>query len=90
MSLSAVIALIVVGLIAGILARLAMPGPDPGGVFLTVLVGIAGSFVGWLVVYSLIGADPGSTGFLGSVLVATLGAIVLLTLYRLITRQASS
>ncbi len=90
MDLSAVIALIVVGLIAGILARIAMPGPDPGGVLLTVIVGIAGSFVGWLIVYNLFGVNPGSTGFLGSVLVATLGSIVLLVVYRLITRQASS
>lgn len=90
MGLSAAIALIVVGLVAGILARIAMPGPDPGGVLLTVIVGIAGSFAGWLVVYNLLGADPGSTGFLGSVLVATLGSVVLLAVYRLITRQASS
>ena len=67
-----------------------MPGPDPGGIFITTIVGIAGSFVGWLVVYNLFDVNAGSTGFLGSVLVATLGAIALLVVYRVITRQVSS
>jgi uncharacterized membrane protein YeaQ/YmgE (transglycosylase-associated protein family) len=88
--LSAAVALIVVGLVTGIMARIAMPGPDPGGIFITTIVGIAGSFIGWLAVYNLFDVDSGSTGFLGSVLVATLGAILLLVVYRLITRQASA
>ncbi len=89
MNISAVIALIIVGLIAGVLAKIAMPGPDPGGILLTIVIGIAGSFVGWFVAFNLLGlANPGTTGFTGSVLVATLGALILLAIYRLITRRA--
>ncbi len=89
MDVSAVIALVVVGLIAGVLAKIAMPGPDPGGILLTIVVGIAGSFLGWVIVYNLLGlANPNSTGLLGSILVATLGSIILLVLYRTITRRS--
>ncbi len=89
MDISAVIVLIVVGLIAGVLAKIAMPGPDPGGVLLTIVIGIAGSFLGWVIVYNLLGlANPNSTGLLGSILVATLGSIILLVLYRTITRRS--
>ena len=80
---------IVVGLIAGILAKIAMPGPDPGGVILTIIIGIAGAIVGGFLVNTLLGR-PGVTGFdLPSVLVATLGAIILLAVYRLITRRTA-
>lgn len=75
------------GLIAGALAKLVMPGPDPGGILVTILIGIAGAFVGgWLL--SLLGFS-GSTGgiSLGSIFTATIGAIVLLVVYRLITRR---
>ena len=89
MDVSAVIALIVVGLIAGVLAKIAMPGPDPGGILLTIVIGIAGSFLGWVIVYNLLGlANPNSAGLLGSILVATLGSIILLVLYRTITRRS--
>ena len=43
-------ALIVIGLIAGALAKWVMPGPDPGGIIITILIGIVGSFVGGFVV----------------------------------------
>ena len=83
-----VLAWIVVGLIAGILAKIAMPGPDPGGIILTVIIGVAGAVVGGLILNAILGR-PGLTGFdLPTVLVATLGAILLLTLYRFVTRRA--
>ena len=80
---------IVVGLIAGILAKWVMPGPDPGGIVVTVLIGIVGAFIGgW--VLSLLGFSGSTGGFgFGSILTATLGAIVLLVIYRLITRRAA-
>ena len=78
-----IIAWIVVGLIAGILAKLIMPGDDPGGFIVTILLGIVGAFVGGFVVNLLGGA--GVSGFnLWSILVATLGAIILLAIYRLV------
>jgi uncharacterized membrane protein YeaQ/YmgE (transglycosylase-associated protein family) len=79
----------VIGLIAGVLAKWVMPGPDPGGIVVTALVGIAGAFLGGFVVNGLLGG-PGVTGLnLSSILVATLGALILLAIYRLITRRAA-
>ena len=78
---------IIVGLVAGVLAKIAMPGPDPGGVILTIIVGIAGAVVGGLIVNAVLGR-PGVTGFdLPTMLVATLGAVLLLTVYRFVTRR---
>ena len=83
-----IIAWIVVGLIAGILAKWVMPGPDPGGIITTILIGIIGALVGGFVINSLLGG-PGVSGVnLTSILVAPLGAIILLVIYRLITRRA--
>ena len=83
-----IITWIIVGLIAGALAKLVMPGDDPGGIIVTILIGVAGAFVGGLVVGLL-----GGTGVTGlsiwSILVATLGAIILLAVYRLIARRAT-
>ncbi len=78
-----IIVWIVVGLIAGALAKLIMPGDDPGGIIVTILLGIVGAFVGGFVVNLLGGA--GVSGFnLWSIVVATLGAIILLAIYRLV------
>ena len=78
-----------VGLIAGILAKWVMPGPDPGGIIVTILVGIVGAFIGgW--VLNLLGLSASTGSFsLGSILTATLGAIILLAIYRLLTRRAA-
>jgi len=77
-----IISWIVIGLIAGILGKLIMPGRDPGGFLLTIVIGMIGALVGGFVVQLLGGA--GLTGFnIWSILVATLGAIILLALYRL-------
>ena len=72
---------IIVGLIAGALGKLIMPGDDPGGIIVTILLGIVGAFVGGFV-FNLLGG-AGVTGFnLGSILVATVGAIIVLAIYR--------
>ena len=72
---------IIIGLVAGLLGKLIMPGDDPGGIIVTILLGIVGAFVGGFVVNLFGGA--GVTGFkIWSVLVATLGAIILLAIYR--------
>src|SRR5215211_6173723 len=76
-----IIAWIIVGLIAGALGKLIMPGDDPGGIIVTILIGIVGAFVGGFLT-SLLGFG-GVTGFnLWSILVATVGAIILLAIYR--------
>jgi uncharacterized membrane protein YeaQ/YmgE (transglycosylase-associated protein family) len=77
-----IVSWIAVGLIAGILGKLIMPGRDPGGFLLTIVIGMIGALVGGLVVQLLGGT--GLTGFsIWSILVATLGAIILLAIYRL-------
>ncbi len=72
---------IILGLIAGILAKLIMPGDDPGGIIVTTLIGIVGALLG-----GFIGSQLGFgrvTGInLGSILWAVLGAILLLAIYR--------
>jgi uncharacterized membrane protein YeaQ/YmgE (transglycosylase-associated protein family) len=72
---------IIMGLIVGAVAKSIMPGKDPGGFIITILLGIAGAFVGGFVASTLgIGTF---TGFnLWSFLVATGGAVLLLALYR--------
>ncbi len=69
------------GLIVGALAKWLMPGKDPGGLFVTILIGIAGAMVGGFLA-SLIGIG-GVSGFnFGSIMVAVAGALLLLWLYR--------
>ena len=69
------------GLIAGALAKWLMPGKDPGGLFVTILIGIAGAMVGGFLA-SLIGIG-GVSGFnFGSMIIAVAGALLLLWLYR--------
>lgn len=68
-----------VGLVIGAVAKLLMPGPDPGGWFVTILLGVAGSWVGQLIVGSL---GMGNIGIFGSII----GAMALLFLYRLVKR----
>ncbi|MCA1728990.1 MAG: GlsB/YeaQ/YmgE family stress response membrane protein [Actinobacteria bacterium] len=75
-----IITWIVVGLIAGALGKLIMPGDDPGGIIVTILLGIVGAFVGGFITQNLLGL--GSGGFIWSIIVATLGAIILLAIYR--------
>ena len=76
-----IIWVMIIGLIVGSLAKLIMPGRDPGGIIVTMLLGIAGSLVGGVLGRLLGLYGPGeSAGFI----VSTLGAILLLALYRLI------
>lgn len=76
---------IVFGLIAGVIAKLLTPGRDPGGCIITMLLGVAGAFVGGFL-YGLLTNQPFTARFdLGSLVVAVIGSIVLLLIYRLIT-----
>ena len=73
------------GLIAGVIAKIIMPGKDPGGWIITILLGIAGSFVGGYLA-KVVGIVPG-TGFnVRSLATAVVGALVLLFAYRIIRR----
>jgi uncharacterized membrane protein YeaQ/YmgE (transglycosylase-associated protein family) len=84
-----ILAWILVGLVAGALAKIAMPGPDPGGVLLTIVIGIVGAVIGGFVMENFLGG-PGVSGVnLASILVATLGSVILLVVYRAITRRTA-
>ncbi|ECH2877536.1 GlsB/YeaQ/YmgE family stress response membrane protein [Salmonella enterica] len=81
-----IIAWIIFGLIAGVIARLLMPGRDGGGFILTCILGIVGAVVGgWLA--TMFGIGGSISGFnLHSFLVAVVGAIVVLVIFRLLRR----
>ena len=82
-----IIAWIVLGLIAGALAKLIMPGRDPGGIIVTMLIGIAGALLGgWI--FSLFGGGGVSGLNIGSIIVAVIGAIILLAIYRMVFRPS--
>lgn len=80
MSLGIIIFWIIVGGIAGALAKWIMPGDDPGGIIVTILIGIAGAFVGGFLA-NLVGIGAAG-GWIWSIIIATIGAIILLAIYR--------
>ncbi len=80
---------IVLGLIAGIIAKFIMPGRDPGGFIVTIILGIVGALVGGFISTKLGFGDV--TGFnLPSVIIAVLGSMLLLLIYRAIDEARSS
>jgi uncharacterized membrane protein YeaQ/YmgE (transglycosylase-associated protein family) len=70
-----------IGLAIGVVAKLLMPGKDPGGWFATILLGIAGSWIGGFVASLL-----GLTGLVPGLIAAVLGAMLLLAAYRLLKK----
>ena len=90
MALGSIIGWAIFGLIAGAIAKLIMPGKDPGGIFVTMLLGIAGAEVGGLIGRALWGSQ-GVTGWgVGSWFLAIAGSLLLLFLYRLITSRRAA
>jgi len=93
----AIIGWIIFGLVVGLIAKAIMPGKDPGGCIITVLIGIAGSLIGGFIGRALFGygraygdtRDLTQPGFLLSLALAVVGAIILLGLYRLISGRRS-
>ena len=96
----AIIGWIVFGLIAGLIAKAIMPGKDPGGCIITILLGIAGSLIGGFIGHYVFGygtpmgrgdiSDLTKPGFLMSLVLAVVGAIILLAIYRLIKGRGTS
>jgi uncharacterized membrane protein YeaQ/YmgE (transglycosylase-associated protein family) len=74
-----------IGLVAGALAKWIMPGKDPGGILVTMLLGIAGSIVGGYLGRAVGLYQPGQGAGL---IMSVVGAIILLAAYRLIKRRA--
>lgn len=82
----AILSWIVFGLVVGIIAKLLMPGKDPGGFIVTILLGIAGSLVGGFIGRAVMGSQRGDSAGAGYIM-SILGAIVLLALYRMMARR---
>ena len=88
MEIGDIISWIVVGAVAGIIAKLLMPGKDPGGFIITIVLGIVGAFLAAYLAHLLrISAETravGDRGFLTKVAFGVVGAIIILAVYRLI------
>jgi uncharacterized membrane protein YeaQ/YmgE (transglycosylase-associated protein family) len=94
----AILGWIVFGLVAGVIAKAIMPGKDPGGCIVTILIGIAGSLLGGFIGHYLLGYGRGGRGdvsdltrpgFLMSLVLSVVGAIILLAIYRVIKGRGS-
>ena len=84
-----ILAWVVLGLIAGAIAKAIMPGKDPGGIVVTILIGIVGAFLGGFLGNMISGS--GLNGFsLWSILLAVVGSILLLWIYRVATRNRTT
>lgn len=74
---------LIVGLVVGALAKLVMPGKDPGGILITMLLGIAGAFIAGMLGHSLgwyaVGEGPG-------IIASVIGSVILLAVYRMVAR----
>jgi uncharacterized membrane protein YeaQ/YmgE (transglycosylase-associated protein family) len=81
------IGVVVIGLIAGVIAKLIMPGKDPGGIIITIVLGVAGAllatFLGRLIGWYEAGES-------GGLIAGVIGAIILLAIYRLIKKKQTS
>jgi uncharacterized membrane protein YeaQ/YmgE (transglycosylase-associated protein family) len=77
---------LIVGAVVGALAKLVMPGKDPGGIIITILLGIAGSFIAGMLGHSLGWYESGEgPGILASIL----GSVILLAIYRAVAGRSS-
>jgi uncharacterized membrane protein YeaQ/YmgE (transglycosylase-associated protein family) len=73
---------IILGLVAGFVAKALMPGKDPGGFFVTILLGLAGALVGYFLFTKLLGIGDDDAFDLGGLLGAIIGTMILLFGYR--------
>ncbi|CAN5620705.1 GlsB/YeaQ/YmgE family stress response membrane protein [soil metagenome] len=80
MDIGAIITTCIIGLIVGIIAKLLMPGKDPGGCIITMLIGLAGAWLG-----SFLGQMTfGGTNYAAGWIMSIVGAMILLLIYRMI------
>jgi uncharacterized membrane protein YeaQ/YmgE (transglycosylase-associated protein family) len=88
--LGALLFWIIVGLIAGVIAKFALPGDDPGGIIVTIVIGIVGAILGgWLLSLIGIGGGAGSGGWIFSIIAGVIGAVILLAVYRLVANRVT-
>ncbi len=73
---------LILGLLAGFIGKALMPGKDPGGFFVTILLGLAGAAVGFLIFTELLGIGDDQAFDLGGLIGAIVGVMILLGIYR--------
>ena len=84
-----IIAFIILGLVAGIVAKAIMPGNDPGGLIVTAVIGIVGALLGGFLASLLFDAHPLDEFFdISTWLTAIIGAMILLVVYRMVTNRS--
>jgi uncharacterized membrane protein YeaQ/YmgE (transglycosylase-associated protein family) len=77
-----VIGALILGLVAGFVAKLLVPGRDPGGFFVTIAIGLVGAFVGWLIFTKGLGIGDDDIFDLGGLVGAIIGSVLVLVGYR--------
>ena len=83
-----IIAFIILGAVAGVIAKALLPGDDPGGFIVTTIIGIVGAILGGFLAAALFDADPLDEFFdISSWLTAIVGSIILLLIYRAVTSR---
>jgi uncharacterized membrane protein YeaQ/YmgE (transglycosylase-associated protein family) len=84
-----IIAFIILGLLAGLIAKAIMPGSDPGGYIVTTIIGVVGALLGGFLAAAIFGAHPLDEFFdISTWLTAIIGSIILLALYRLVVDRS--
>ncbi len=84
-----IIGWIVLGLIAGAIAKLIMPGDDPGGIIVTMLIGIVGAILGGFIASSLGFGELGKFFDIRTWVISIVGALILLAIYRVVVGRRS-
>jgi uncharacterized membrane protein YeaQ/YmgE (transglycosylase-associated protein family) len=85
-----IIAFVILGLLAGAIAKALLPGDDPGGLIVTTIIGIVGAILGGFLAATLFGAHPLDDFFdISTWLAAIVGSIILLLLYRLVAGRSN-
>ena len=85
-----IIALLILGLLAGAIAKALLPGDDPGGFIVTMIIGVAGALLGGFLAGALFNAKPMDEFFdLSTWLTAIVGSIILLLIYRMVAGRGS-
>jgi uncharacterized membrane protein YeaQ/YmgE (transglycosylase-associated protein family) len=78
---------IILGILAGYIAKALMPGDDPGGFFVTILLGLAGSLIGFYIFTGLLGIGDNDIFDLGGLIGAIIGTMILLGVYRVVVNR---
>jgi uncharacterized membrane protein YeaQ/YmgE (transglycosylase-associated protein family) len=81
---------LILGLVAGFIGKLLMPGKDPGGFIVTIVLGLVGAFVGYMLFTRLLGIGDNDAFDLGGLLSAIIGVMIVLGIYRAVVGRSGS